>query len=347
MTGPSSPLADPALSKLRAILRDLPRDTYALLHDLIDSGCADLPCPGAGRTLARWQMLAEVARHDLALAKLYESHADALAILHELGRDALAPRGGLWAVWCAEPPDRRVRVVPSGTAADAVRLHGTKAWCSGAAHVGHALLSAWDADDRPVLVAVRMDRPGVRVTGEGWHAVGMADTASVDVVFDAAPGCLVGGPGAYVERPGFMHGAAGIAACWYGAAQAIGTRVAQSVRQREDDPHALAHLGAIDVALAQARALLRAAAAEIDARDGRDACAHAVRRARLAVEAAAETVLRRAPRAVGAGPLCKDIGFARLMADLPVFIRQSHAERDLAAHGHAVSQSGQDAAWTL
>jgi hypothetical protein len=39
---------------------------------------------------------------------------------------------------------------------------------------------------------------------------------------------------------------------------------------------------------------------------------------------------------LGAGPYCKDRQFARLIADLPVFLRQSHAERDLAALGRQV-----------
>ncbi|RZI63985.1 MAG: acyl-CoA dehydrogenase, partial [Variovorax sp.] len=56
-------------------------------------------------------------------------------------------------------------------------------------------------------------------------------------------------------------------------------------------------------------------------------------RARMVIEAAATEVLTRAGRALGAAPLCRDARFARAMADLPVFLRQSHAERDLAALG--------------
>src|SRR5471032_1151976 len=42
------------------------------------------PLPGHGATLERWRMLAMVAAYDLSLAKLYEGHADAIAILSEL-----------------------------------------------------------------------------------------------------------------------------------------------------------------------------------------------------------------------------------------------------------------------
>ncbi|MGN4140324.1 acyl-CoA dehydrogenase, partial [Burkholderia gladioli] len=105
-----------------------------------------------------------------------------------------------------------------------------------------------------------------------------------------------------------------------------------------------AHLGAADVALSAARALLREAAQTIDANPRADAMTLALR-TRGAVEHAAEAVLRAALRGLGAGPLCRDRWFARMAADLPVFMRQSHAERDLAALGAALAQARED--WRL
>ena len=51
-------------------------------------------------------------------------------------------------------------------------------------------------------------------------------------------------------------------------------------------------------------------------------------------------------RALGAGPLCRDAHFARLAADLPVFLRQSHAERDQAVLGGIVA-GAEDHPWAL
>jgi hypothetical protein len=64
------------------------------------------------------------------------------------------------------------------------------------------------------------------------------------------------------------------------------------------------------------------------------------------VEQSAEQVMREVGRALGAGPFCKDRHFARLSADLPVFLRQSHAERDLAALGQLVAGQSVEA-WAL
>jgi len=301
-----------------------------------------LPLPGNGDTLQRWQTLAEVASHDLSLAKLFESHTDAIAILHELDCAHLQP-WGIGAVWAAEPPHARVQVSHDGHGA--AQLNGTKAWCSGAAQIDWALLTAWGDHPQPQLVIVELEQPQVTVGTQGWQAVGMAATASVEVSFAEAPALLVGAPGDYLTRPGFWQGGAGIAACWYGAATGLAGYLRRFCQQRQNDPHALAHLGAVDTALTSAAAALRACAQRIDDNPAADAQLP-VRRVRAQVEHGCEQVLHHVGRAMGATPFCRDARFARLAADLPVFLRQSHAERDLAELGQLAVQQG-DPEWSL
>ncbi len=300
-----------------------------------------LPLPGHGATLERWRALAAVGAHDLALAKLFEGHTDALAILHEAGAHGGAD-DALWATWCAEPPDARLELYTGNDGG--MRLAGRKEWCSGARDVTHAVVSCWRPDGAAMLAAVDLRQAGVTVTDDGWNAVGMAASGSVDVRFDGVQARVLGGPGFYVERAGFWHGGAGVAACWFGAA----TRLAEAVRERvagRGDPHRLAQLGETAVALQGSAALMREAAARIDGSPHTNAMGDALS-VRLSVEASAGLVLASAGRALGAGPLCKDGALARLYADLPVFMRQSHAERDLEALGRVISESGA-APWTL
>jgi hypothetical protein len=305
----------------------------ARLHQLIAAGHATLPLPGRGHTLTRWRALCTVASEDLALAKLYEGHTDAIAILAELGVQApTAARA--WGMWAAEPPRNKVRL--QRDADGTVTLHGTKAWCSGAAIVDDALLTCWDGDAGPFLAAVDMAQPGVAIAADGWNAVGMAATASVAVTFTGARARVVGASRAYLERAGFWHGGAGIAACWYGGALALAEELARHLGP-EPDAFRLAHLGAVDCALGQA-------AAWIDRYPDRDAQGIALR-ARAVVEDAALAVLDHAGKALGASAFCLNARFARAAADLPVYLRQSHAQRDLAALGQRVRACG--AAWTL
>ncbi|MFT4070073.1 acyl-CoA dehydrogenase [Paraburkholderia sp.] len=362
-----APRSTQTAAPLDAFLRDarFDPDDPAALGDMLGALIARgydrapwLPLPARGDTLVRWRALADVAACDLGLVKLFEGHTDALAILAELDGPP-PPEASRWGVWAAEAPDACVRAADagvrrSGDAAAQLRLTGTKAWCSGARALSHALVTAW-LDDEPVLAAVALNQASISIDTSKWQAVGMQATASADVTFDATPATLVGAPHAYVRRPGFWQGGAGIAACWYGAAARIG-RTLRDACARRADAHRLAHLGATDVALEAAAAVLRETAAWIDAYPSVDAQVVALR-ARLVVETAASTVIEHATRALGAGPLCRDARFARALADLPVFLRQSHAERDLAALGErlaadaggvsAPAGSSAGARWTL
>lgn len=297
------------------------------LRGLHAAGALDLPLPGGGRTWRRWQALAEISAGDLVLGRLAEAHCDAVAILDEL--DGPAP-DGLWGVWGAEPPDARVVAVegPQGW-----RLSGRKAWCSGALLLDHALVST--PDDRRLFA---VDVADLTVVPDTWSAVGMAASGSVTVLLDGVRAEPVGGPGAYLDRPGFWHGGAGVAACWYGGAVGAARVLLAASRQRRLDPHALAHLGAVDALVAAMQAHLRAAADQIDADPAGPGARLRGARVRAHVEAGATEVLDRVGRALGAAPLCLDPVQARRAADLPVYLRQSHAERDLAGLGELATE---------
>ena len=105
---------------------------------------------------------------------------------------------------------------------------------------------------------------------------------------------------------------------------------------------ALAHLGAVDIALHTARAALEAAAAGIDADpdDRQNGGRRRALRVRALAEATATEVMHRVGRALGASPLSHDEAHGRRVADLTVYIRQHHAERDLAELGALVADAG-------
>lgn len=299
-----------------------------------------LPLPGGGATLDRWRALAALGAEDLALAKVLEAHHDAVAILAELGADPVPP-GTLLAVWAAEGPESTValRDGPGGP-----RLSGRKPWCSGARFVDAALLTAREGEARR-LARVDLRQTGVSVPPSGWAAVGMAAIESGPVDFEGAPCTRIGAPGAYIGRPGFWHGGAGVAACWHGAAVAIAQRLADPARVARD-PHLAAALGRADMALGGAAALLRELAARIDAAPGEPHRRDVVR-VRSVVERACHEVLDAAARGMGPGPLCRDREHARRCADLAVFVRQSHADRDWAALGRQVAMLEAPARWPL
>lgn len=317
----------------------------ALLRTLAAEGLATLPAPAAGATLERWRALATVAGHDLALVKLYEGHTDALAILAEAGATAPAPEM-TWGTWAAEATG--ARVVFEADDAGRCTLSGVKAWCSGARHVDAGVLTVWHADGRgPFLARVALAQRGVSFSDADWQAVGMRASESVSIRLDRVAAQLVGPAQFYLNRPGFWHGGIGVAACWHGGA----ARLAESLRQQcvsagaKAGWHRLLALGSVDRVLGANAALLREAATWIDAHPRADAQLWALR-TRTATDAACEHVLREVTRALGATPLCRDPSFAQLAADLPVFVRQCHGDRDLEALGAGVAQQ-ETRSWQL
>ncbi|MEU3274444.1 acyl-CoA dehydrogenase family protein [Saccharomonospora sp. NPDC006951] len=295
---------------------------------LVADGELDLPLPGGGRTWARWQALAALGARDLAMARLAEGHTDALAILAESGRNPVP--GALYGVWAAKS---------GGTGAvlgDGV-LSGTVRFCSGAHLLDRALVAAGD-----LLVDVDLHGGGIERDERSWQAIGMAASDSADVTFHRVPigtEDVIGGEGWYVSRPGFAHGGCGVAAVWLGGCRGVAGDVSAYLSDREPDEHQLAHLGAIHTAMAASEALLKRTADMIDSGTSQDAVP-ATRLCRAAVEDCAMRVLAQAPKATGPAPLCRDRAFAQRQADLLVYVRQQHGERELAAIGRGLLSEG-------
>jgi alkylation response protein AidB-like acyl-CoA dehydrogenase len=289
-------------------------------------GRLDVPFPARGETRRRFAALELLGAFDLSLARLAEGHLDALAILDEARHDA--PEG-LLGVWAAGP----IETLRASRTSTGWRLEGVRRWCSGAPDLTYALVrAATESDERLFLVATSAE--GFEPIDGSWPAIGMAASATLDVRFAGVvlpEDAQVGPPGFYLERPGFWFGGAGVAAVWLGGTQAVARLL---IQRAGDDPHRLAHLGWVTSRLAALHAFLDAVADRIDAADRSPiGIERLARMLRAEVAEAAASVLDRTGRATGAGPLSHDRDHAQRVADLEVYIRQSHAEADLEAIG--------------
>jgi alkylation response protein AidB-like acyl-CoA dehydrogenase len=210
-------------------------------------------------------------------------------------------------------------------------LDGTKMWCSGAGICTHALVTARLGAGGRGLFAVDLSDAKVCPLPSTWRNPGMAESDTRSVQFHNARAVAVGAPGEYLDRPGFWHGAIGVGACWLGGARAVAEPLYERAARESVDPHTLAHLGAVDAAIAAAEATLVSAACQVDAdpsnRENRAELT--ARRARAVVETAVAEAITRTGRALGAAPLAQDARHVARVADLTMYVRQSHAERDL------------------
>jgi len=312
--------------------------TPELVWRWLETGELDLPAPGSGQTARRWLKLAALTERDVVAGRLAEAHTDATAILAELGGPAPAP-GQLWGVWAAESAEAVVTVTEDGATAV---LDGTKPWCSGAGLCTHALITARRDDNVRGLYAVELSQPQVIPLTHSWRNAGMRGSDTRSVQLCNATAVPVGRPGEYLDRAGFWHGAMAVAACWLGGARGVAGPLYRAIADEHNsasgDAHAHAHLGAIDAALAAGEAMLLSAACYVDAQPHGDRAELIARRVRAVVEHAADEVITRTGRALGPKTLALDGEHAQRVADLTLYVRQSHAERDLAALGRLAAR---------
>jgi hypothetical protein len=285
----------------------------------------DLPLPGAGSTPLRHQRLMEIGREDLTLARLAEAHWDAVAILAEAGRGPIPNQ--LYGVWASEKPGEALELIssPSG-----LSVTGSKMFCTGAGLVDRVLVTVGIPEDSLVEIDLERNAPNVRFEGAGWITKAFEEAKTSRATFDEAivsEADVVGGPGWYIGRTGFWHGACGPAACWAGGAIGL---VDFAMQQKRDDAHTLAHLGAMYATQWGLRSYLDQAGREIDA-DPTNAGEAEVRALSLRhlIEQLCTDVLHRIPRAFGPFPLAMDEAVSLRYQELDLYLRQSHAERDL------------------
>ena len=309
------------------------RDELAI--ELRKAVLKDIPLPGAGDTATRHRLLFEIGREDLSLARLSEAHWDAVAILRESRNEPKVDC--VYGVWAAERPGQALALERDEFF---FRINGKKRFCSGAGLVDRALVTVGDAQPQLVDVDLRGNNDALRFDDSSWKTSAFEETQTSTVTFEdvqVSSDDLIGAPGWYLQRPGFWHGACGPAACWAGGAAGL---VDYAKEQSRRDPHTLAHLGAMHAAIWALQSFLDTAGHEIDATpsDCQKALVLALT-VRHLVEQASTDVLRRLARAYGPHPLAMDEEIARRYQELDLYLRQSHAERDLEALGRTIQES--------
>ncbi len=306
----------------------------------------EAPLPGVGETARLWAMLAEAARIDVGAARVLEPHLDALAILaqaRDAGIDtaaalhaAEADEDASWGVFAAEGAGLSLHA--SQDRGGGWLLNGVKPWCSLAGRLSHALITAWVSPDTRGLFAVSLRASGVAPHVGPWVSRGLSQVVSAPVAFEMVRAAPIGEPGWYLSRPGFAWGGIGVAAVWWGGSVPLRDALLTAAARDGADQLAGYYAGAADSALWAARAVLSEAADAVDAAVDTpdDDIVTIASRARAATVDAVERVLELADHALGPGPLTTDEDHARRVADLRIYVRQHHAERDIARLGQRV-----------
>jgi hypothetical protein len=313
-----------------------PSNRVAQRDKLLLAACADgssLPLPGSGDTAQRHRVLYEWARADLSFARLMEAHCDAIAILAEAGR---RPRcGSIYGVWASESPAYSLEMSDR----DSWTVDGRKAFCTGAGIVDRALVTVPSSDGELLIDVDVKPSSSLSFESSSWVVDAFTDTHTASALFSGVavmPEDVVGDPGFYTRRVGFWHGALGPACCWAGGAAGLVDAAMKAVADRVPDAVSDIHVGRLDALRWRMECVLDGAAGEIDGSP--DDFGEAYRRAlrcRHEIDIAAGAVVDEFSRLLGPRPLAFDRALSTRVAEVQLYRRQCHAERDLAQLGRS------------
>lgn len=305
-----------------------------------------------GRLLELLQLL---GWGSLPVGRLYEGHANALALIQTFGNAQQADRyaadvldhGRVFAVWNTEGPDG-VRLTPLG--GGRYRLEGAKIFASGAGHVERPLLTGSLPDGGWQMLILPPERVAATIDRSWWRPLGMRASASykIDLTgIEVDADDLLGVPGDYYRQPWFGAGALRFAAVQLGGAAALLDAARADLRQRGriDDPHQQTRFGEAAVAVETGRLWLRAAADLADRSPlggaplgavADDAMLAYANLTRTAIERACLDVLERVERGIGSRGLLRPHPVERIGRDLTLYLRQPAPDAALAGAGRHV-----------
>lgn len=327
-----------------------PTEAFAVLADCrLLTAVLPLDEGGAGLGIERasvptlLQTLVRIGGAHLSLARLYEGHVNAFALLWHYGSTVQRLRlmrhvreGGILGVWNAPSPDGPLRLEDEG---NGFVLRGSKIHASGAGAITRPLLTATDAKGRLLMLWCDVSRAVVDLTP--WRVQGMRATTTGTIVLDGVPVAsddIFGADQDYHRQPAFSGGAWRFVAAQLGAAGAMVDLMKESLARagRDGDPHQRARVADASMALETGRlwTLTAARMAEDPSADPAEAISY-VGMARLVVEQACMDIVALAQRSVGLRAFHEENAMERIARDLATYLRQPAPDAVRDAAGEA------------
>ncbi len=317
-----------------------------------------------------WAMTTEIAKADMAFARCWEGHNNALMLLDSLGSyiqkemwfSGVVSDGDIWTVWSGEPllrtPGQKSSIGTVLTKIDGgYILNGSKVFCSSAPGATWANLlvntegsgGARHAEDSPesvIMLACKLDDPSITFDDSWWKPIGMRGSVSYKVNFDNTFIPLenqIGKPGQFLLDEWQTRWVPQYAATFLGGAEAAYNYTLShiKVQGRESDPYIQHRIAKMTLNIESAKMWLDHVAKLWD--QGAIEEAKSVgNMVRYQIEQLATQTVDHAVHVCGARALIKPSPLERIVRDLTLYTRHDNDDQLLATIGKAVLGKSHD-----
>ena len=315
-----------------------------LLHVILPGEALDCR---HGNTPALLQLLKYIGQGNLSVGRIYEGHVNALQLVSIYGSPAQQQRwfadaraGHLFGVWNTEMHDGvHLEHQKDGS----IRMLGSKSFCSGSVHVTRPIIPGVLRDKKGKelgwqMSVVPLDRYDPPVDKSFWMPLGMRNSVSYKIDFTGIPldvTDLLGQPDDYNRQPYLSGGAIRFAAVHLGGAAALleATRDYLHQLKRTEDCYHRTRVGRMAILVESGNHWLEQSGRLTDRSSNPAEIINYANMTRTAIADICTDCLRLAEHSAGARGMLHPYPFARLHADLSMYLRQPAPDAALEAVG--------------
>lgn len=326
-----------------------PAEVFALLKDL-DLYREGIPRNYKAKNKRKSQdlldLLFELGRGNLSVARIYEGHINALLLINKFGNAIQKERyfedaanGKLFGVWNTE-------MTKDGLLLNNLKLNGAKTFCSGALNIQRPIVTAKTKDGLKMIVLDIEKYPQLEEDWSLWNPIGMRSSVSCRLDFtgiSVQEYQFLGEKDDYYKNPYFSWGAVRFSAIQLGGAQAILDAVIDHLQKlkRTSDPFQRRRLGKMSILL-QTGKLWIARGNEIENNQiihcDSEAQVNFANMMRTVTSDICNEIILLAEKAVGIQGIMIGHPLERLVRDLRVYLKQAGPDVALASVGEYTAQ---------
>ncbi len=218
-----------------------------------------------GNIVDQWQITKEFAKADMAFARCWEGHSNAVLLIDQIANEQQKERwfngiienGDIWTAWSGEPQVKKPgQKLNFGTQIQEIEngfiVNGTKIFCTSATGADWAILFVSPSgpggarhnsgDSDVIMLACPLDDPSIKFDDSWWNPIGMKASVSYLVHFNKTfipRENLMGYPGQYLKEDWQVKLTPQYAATYLGGAEAAYDYTLKYIKKqnRESDPY--------------------------------------------------------------------------------------------------------------